>query len=483
MFLDMSRTVVSAPRLVILDEDTFGAELLCQELEAFGCRVELCADTAELEAALEEGPVDAVLADQETCPAGTLGELLDGPDAPVLLVLSGFGTVDDAVAAVRAGAADVLAKPLSGDRLRVALDRALERRDLAAENRRLREDLGQQYELGKLSSTSPLMQQVFERVRAVADTNATLLIEGESGTGKTLLARSAHAASPRGGGPFVEVNCGALPDSLLESELFGHVRGAFTGADRDRPGKFEAADGGTIFLDEIGTASLDLQIKLLRVLQDRIFEPVGSTETRRVDVRVVAATNEDLQRAVAEGRFREDLYYRLHVVPLELPPLRERRGDVAFLARRFAAESAGRHGRAHEGFDPRALAALAAHDWPGNVRELQNVVERAVLLSPTPLLGLEALPEELRGAQATEALATAGDLASLLEGRDLREALELAERELILVALRENEGSRKATARRLGINRTTLFNKMTRFGLMDLDFAQHEVPTQTPPAR
>jgi DNA-binding NtrC family response regulator len=401
----------------------------------------------------------------------------------VLLVLSGFGSVDDAVAAVRAGAADFLAKPLSGDRLRVALDRALERRDLTAENRRLREDLGQRYELGKLTSTSPLMQQVFERVRAVASTTATLLVEGESGTGKTLLARSAHAASGRASGPFVEVNCGALPEALLESELFGHVRGAFTGADRDRPGKFEAAHGGTIFLDEIATASLDLQVKLLRVLQDRVFEPVGSTETRRVDVRVIAATNENLREAVAEGRFREDLYYRLHVVPLELPPLRERRGDVAYLAERFATEIAATHGRPFEGFEPRALAALAAHDWPGNVRELQNCIERAVLLSPTPRLGLEALPEELQVEAPAGAPRAAGALLDLLEGRDLRAALELAERELVLAVLRENAGSRKESARRLGINRTTLFNKMTRFGLMDEDFSAVTVSNPTPPAR
>ena len=483
MVVDMSRTVVSAPRLVILDEDTFGAEVLQHELEAFGCEVQVCSERAELVAALEEGPVDAVLADLETCPATDFQDLLERPDAPVLLVLSGFGSVDDAVAAVRAGAADFLAKPLSGDRLRVALDRALERRDLTTENRRLREDLGQRYELGNLVSTSPLMQQVFERVRAVADTTATLLIEGESGTGKTLLARSAHAASSRATGPFIEVNCGALPESLLESELFGHVRGAFTGADRDRPGKFEAADGGTIFLDEIATASLDLQVKLLRVLQDRVFEPVGSTETRRVDVRVVAATNERLREAVAEGRFREDLYYRLHVVPLELPPLRERRGDVAFLAERFAAEVAATHGRPFEGFDPRALAALAGHDWPGNIRELQNVVERAVLLSTSPRISSEALPEELAAGELSPLALSGGQLDALLDGRDLRQALELAERTLIENALLENRGSRKATAQRLGINRTTLFNKMTRFGLMDLDYSQGTHPTPTPPAR
>lgn len=472
MNLDMSTIGLMPPRLLLVHGDEFEAQVLCADLEAFGCKVETCATAEEFARRCKAETWDAILADQETASVSDFAEVLSGPDAPILVVLSGFGSIDDAVEAVRAGASDFLTKPVSSEQLRVALGRALERRDLQAENRRLREDLGERYELGKLTSRSPEMQRVFEMVRNVADTRATLLIEGESGTGKTVLARSVHAASSRASGPFVEVNCGALPDTLLESELFGHERGAFTGAVKTRPGKFEVADGGTIFLDEIACASLDLQIKLLRVLQDREFERVGSSETQVVDVRVIAATNQPLREEVAAGRFREDLFYRLNVLDLVVPPLRDRRGDVVMLAERFLAELSTAYGREIEGFEPRALAALTAHDWPGNVRELENSIERAVLLSSGALIPLEALPDELRAAavETSDVPTGLGLTGELLHGRGLREALELAEKELILWTLRENEGSRKATARRLGINRTTLFNKMTRFGLMDLDF-------------
>ncbi len=465
MILDMSTSNSTVPRVLLIDGDQHGAEVLAADLRHAGCAVEICGSDEGLQGLLEAGAWDAILADQDTATLDSLQEALRQDDPPVLVMMAGFGSIDDAVGAVRAGAADFLSKPVSGEQLRVSMGRALEQRALRVENRQLRQDLGQRYELGQLHSRCRRMREVFDTVRQVADTRATILIEGESGTGKTLLARGIHRHSSRAAAPFVEVNCGALPDNLLETELFGHEKGAFTGADRDRPGKFEAADGGTLFLDEISSASLDLQVKLLRALQDREFERVGSTQTRRVDVRVIAASNRPLLEEVEAGRFREDLFYRLNVLGLAVPPLRERPGDVALLAERFLESLAESYCRPITGFDPAALAALTAHSWPGNVRELENSIERAVLLTQEGPVQPTALPEALRS-PAPRPLPVPS--APALDGLSLRDALRAVERELIREALLENDGSRNATAAQLGINRTTLFNKMTKFGLMDL---------------
>jgi two-component system response regulator AtoC len=465
---DMSTSSSTTPRILIVDTDEQGAKLLAEQLTDLGCEVEICGPGARLERLLTRESWDAILSDQDTAGVEHFRTPLGSPDPPALLMMAGFGSINDAVEAVRAGAADYLSKPVSHEQLRVSLGRTLEQRTLRAENRRLREDLDERYELGNLHSRCAKMREVFDTVRNVADTRATILIQGESGTGKTLLARGVHHHSSRASAPFVEVNCGALPDNLLESELFGHERGAFTGAIKARAGKFEAADGGTLFLDEISSASIDLQVKLLRVLQDREFERVGSTQTLRVDVRVIAASNQPLLAEVEAGRFREDLFYRLNVLGLEVPPLRERPGDVLLLAERFLTQLTGSYGRAIDGFSTEAMAALLAHDWPGNVRELENSVERAVLLAHGSSVGLESLPESLREQQLElppEALSHPA-----LTGLSLREALERVERDLLMLALRENGGSRKASAAQLGINRTTLFNKMTKFGLMEHAF-------------
>lgn len=469
----MSKTQnVAPPRILIVDSDSFGTTMLSEDLADCGCQVEVCDNPEQLSRLLGRHTWDAILADQDTAPIATFEALMSRPNPPVILMMSGFGSVEDALEAVRAGAADFLTKPISGDQLQLSISRALEKRELRTENQRLREDLGERFELDKLVSRSPEMHKIFDTVRKVADTRATILIQGESGTGKSLLARGIHRSSLRAEAPFIAVNCGALPDNLLESELFGHERGAFTGAVKSQAGKFEAADGGTIFLDEISCASIDLQVKLLRVLQEREFERVGSSETRKVDVRVIAATNQVLLEEVAAGRFRKDLYYRLNVLDLEIPPLRTRCGDVILLAERFLERISQDYGREIRGFSPEALTALSGHDWPGNVRELENSVERAVLMARGDSIGLENLPEELiQAAQNTSQLGSSSQLGQLsLAGRTLRQALEDAEKQLILQALLGNRGSRKETALQLGINRTTLFNKMTKLDLMERGF-------------
>ena len=313
----------------------------------------------------------------------------------------------------------------------------------------------------------PQMVRTFDLIDAVADSRTTVLITGESGTGKSVLARAVHARSPRRDGPFVEVSCGALPESLLESELFGHVRGAFTGATGDKPGRFLAADGGTIFLDEINSASPAMQVKLLRVLQERAFEPVGSSTTKSVDVRVVLASNVDLATLVADGRFRQDLYYRVNVVAIKLPPLRDRPGDVPLLAeaflRRFRAES----NRPAVGLTAAALAALRAYAWPGNVRELENAMERAVILCRRPLVDVDDLPETVRAGPPERSAVTvaAGDALTFDAPLPLEVALELPERRIIESALRRNRWNRQQTADELNINRTTLYKKMLKYRL------------------
>jgi transcriptional regulator with PAS, ATPase and Fis domain len=303
------------------------------------------------------------------------------------------------------------------------------------------------------------MLRIYDMIDSVADTRATVLITGESGTGKSLIARAIHRHSGRRNGPFVEIACGALPESLLESELFGHVAGAFTGALGDKKGKFLQADTGTIFLDEISTASPSMQVKLLRVLQDFEFEPVGGTKTFHVDTRVILATNEDLSRAVAEGRFRQDLFYRINVINIELPPLRERMADIPLLAQHFLARVSEDAGKRMAGFSEESLAALRGYHWPGNVRELQNVVERAVLLGKGNLVTLDDLPPRVTAGSSF--LVPAG------AGHTLRTSLHGPERQIILEALQAHNWNRNVTADALGINRTTLYKKMKRLGLQD----------------
>ena len=452
------QTASGIHRILLLDGPGPAAERLAAALATAGHRVTRAEDAAA--ARVELSAVDLVLA--EVTAGGA--ELLSAGAGPPVLLLDSFGTAEDAAAHARAGAAEVLGRPLP----EVAL---LER--VAHHLARTAPGWGR-YRFGDLCTADARLGEVFELARRVADARTGLLIRGESGTGKTHLARALHAASARAAAPFVEVNCGAVPTDLLASELFGHVRGAFTGADRDRVGRFEAADGGTLFLDEIASAAPEMQVKLLRVLESGRFERVGDTTTREVDVRVVAACNEDLEARVADGSFREDLFWRLNVVPLELTPLRDRPVDLLELARRFTAELAGRHGRPASlaDLDPAVQAVLLAHAWPGNVRELQHRLERAVLLARGATLVLDDLGDLAEGLAASGPEAPAGTLPAELVAwaaappGPLKAALAVPERHLLQRALEATGGSRVRAAELLQINRSTLFNKMRRHGLL-----------------
>jgi DNA-binding NtrC family response regulator len=376
----------------------------------------------------------------------------------VTIVITGYGTIESAVEAIKMGAYDYLTKPIVDDEIRMLVSRALEQQSLLEENRNLKDQLRSRFGLENIVGHDYKMLKIFDLIESVAESKATVLITGQSGTGKSLIARAIHHRSDRMEKPFVEVSCGAMPETLLESELFGHVKGSFTGATGDKNGKFLAADGGTIFLDEINSASPGLQMKLLRVLQERHFEPVGSNETKTVDVRVILATNSNLQVEVKEGRFREDLYYRINVVNIELPPLAERMTDVPLLAEKFLANMCKTHGKERIGFSAEAMQYLERYFWPGNVRELENVVERAVVLGKNNQVGKDDLPPQI--IEYVDSLKAGG-----FRQLSLREALEEPEKRILEETLRQHNWNRQTTADVLQINRTTLYKKMKYYGL------------------
>jgi DNA-binding NtrC family response regulator len=364
---------------------------------------------------------------------------------------------------MRTGAFDYLTKPFKGDGLRLQVQRALEYGKLQRENRNLRRQVRDKYKFANLVGDSPQMQRIYRIIGKVADSDATVLIEGESGTGKELLARAIHFNSGRAHRPLVPINCGAIPKDLLESELFGHVKGAFTGATSSRPGRFELADGGTLFLDEIGEMSPDLQVKILRVLQEQEFERVGGTKTQKVDVRVVAATNKELEKEVEAGRFREDLYYRLNVIPITVPPLRDRTGDIPLLIHHFLALQNERRST-DDSLSNEAVEILCDYPYPGNVRELENLVERLVVLADGPVIGVDDLPHKIR---ATPPHAGEIPLTIPPEGLVLKEVLEDLEHHIIDQALERSEGVKSKAAKLLGLNRTTLVEKLRKRGMLD----------------
>ncbi|WP_373046779.1 sigma-54-dependent transcriptional regulator [Vulgatibacter sp.] len=390
----------------------------------------------------------------------------EDPDA-VVLVVTAFGTVETAVEAMKQGAFDFIQKPFPPDVLRAKVDKALEvaasRREVARlreHNRAMAEDATPRFDLQAMVGQSQAMQTIFSAVRKVAATDTTVLVLGESGTGKELIARALHDLSPRRDGPFVTVNCAALAEGVLESELFGHEKGAFTGAIRRKLGRFELADDGTIFLDEIGEISMNVQTKLLRVLQEREIQRVGGDDTVRVDVRVISATNKDLAQLVKEGRFREDLYYRLHIVPITLPPLRERPEDIPLLAEHFVRKHAPRINRRVKAIGVEARKAMVRYRWPGNVRELENAVEQALVFCEAEEIGVTDLPQVL-GTPRNDAVLSlpTGELS-------LTEVLEDLERQLIARAYEKARGVKTETARLLGIKTSALYYKLEKYGFI-----------------
>ena len=457
------------PRVLVLDEDRIILQSLSQFLRREGYDVRTTDRPEEALAMMEAGQAELLLADVNI-PGVKAAEFLRDVRRRfghvVVVVITSYGSIEGAVEATKIGAFDYLTKPIVDEEIRVVVEKAARQQSLLFENQSLKQQLDLRFGLENVVGHDHKMLKIFDLVEAVADGRTTVLMTGESGTGKSLLARAIHHRSSRRDKPFIEVSCGALPETLLESELFGHVKGAFTGAIADKPGRFMAADGGTIFLDEINSASPAMQVKLLRVLQERAFEPVGSTDTRTVDARVILASNVDLAKLVAERAFRQDLYYRINVVNIRLPALRERLGDITLLATHFLRQFNKETGREILGFTDAALAALRRYDWPGNIRERENAVERAVVLCRRPQIDVEDLPEPVQAHVSHAASARSMPADEVYERpMPLTVALEGPERRIIEAALKRNAWNRQATAAELDINRTTLYKKMRKYRL------------------
>ena len=451
-------------RVLIVEDERAIRLALSGLLKKEGHEVEAVATAEEALDALDHAHYDLVLTDLALGEGKTGMDVLTGsktlrPHTPVVLITA-HGNERLAVEAMKKGAADYIPKPFDNDEMRLIVNRALERTRLERELSVLKERLEREYGFGALIGSGPRMKVVFDTIRKVAQTDLTCLIRGESGTGKELVAQALHHRSPRYARPFVAVNCAAISRELVESELFGHERGAFTGADARRLGRFEAAAGGTIFLDEIGDMPLETQAKVLRVLQERVLERVGGNQPIEIDVRVIAATHRDLEREVQEGRFRQDLYYRLAVVPIELPPLRERLEDIPLLVERFTALLAERLGRAKPDVTPEALSLLSGYNWPGNIRELRNVVEQSAVLASGPAMAATDVMIPRKREHAVETWADGEDFAEAK-----RKAVQRFERAYLNDALKRNEGNVSRTAEAIGMARQSLQQKMKELGL------------------
>jgi DNA-binding NtrC family response regulator len=458
--------------ILIVDDEPLVRRSLSELLTLSGYAVTSAADGKEALDLLKAYDADVVISDIKM-------PNIDGiqlvkkikalhPDTQIIL-MTGYGSIENAVNAIREGAYDYITKPIVDNEIKIIIERIIKERQLKEENIRLKQQLAvtQRERFHNIVGKDEKMQKIYNLVEAITTTRATVIIHGESGTGKRLIAEAIHKYNEKERDkPFIEVSCGALTETLLESELFGHVKGAFTGAIKDRAGRFELADGGSIFLDEIDAFSPALQVKLLRVLQEGEFERVGDTKTVKVDVRVIAATNQNLEELITQGKFRKDLYYRLNIISIELPPLKERKGDIPLLVVDFIAKHTRHIKKKIEGVSEQALSMLVAYDWPGNIRELENVIERAIILTKGPVIIPDDLPETIFG----ETLAESGPKTKT--EFKLKDALKDPERELIVKALDSVSWSRNEAAKTLGINRTTLYKKMQMYGLLKNPYGQ-----------
>ncbi|MCA9510708.1 MAG: sigma-54-dependent Fis family transcriptional regulator [Myxococcales bacterium] len=452
-----------AAHILVVDDEQSLREFLEIFFRRAGHVVSTAAGVEQARALLEADDVDVVVSDMQMADGSGLDVLrhvqASCPETPVIMITA-FATTDSAIAAMKDGAYDYITKPFKVDELGVVVGNALEKRRLTSENRRLRTELRTQARQRRIVGNSAEMQRVFEMIAQVAGTKTNVLVSGESGTGKELVARAIHEQSGRADAPFVAVNCGAIPENLLESELFGHMKGAFTGAVQNKEGLFETADGGTLFLDEVGELSQPLQVKLLRAIQEKTIRRVGGTSDRRVDARIISATNRRLEEEVAAGRFREDLYYRLNVIQIALPPLRERRGDVPLLVHRFLERFSQELGKEVGDVDADAMELLTEYAYPGNVRELENVIERAVALSRGGAIGLAEMPPTLLRPADPE-----GAPSIPTAGVDLDRLIADYERSLIGEALRMTGGVKKRAARLLGVSFRSLRYRLDKLGM------------------
>ncbi len=454
-------------RVLIIDDDPVILEVIGDILTAHGYQVAVAPNGGAGIRELERSYFDLVLTDL-VMPDVDGMEVLDyvATKTPKTscIILTGHGTIKSSVEAIKKGAFDYITKPITADELLVVIEKALKFRNLEEENLRLKKELKESYGYDKLIGTSNAIKKIYDLIEKVADTDGTVLISGASGTGKELIARAIHYDSSRSDRPLVVINCGAIPEELLESELFGHEKGAFTGAYKSRIGRFEMANGGTIFLDEIGEMSPALQVKLLRVLQEKKFERVGGTKTIHVDVRIIAATNKNLTMVINKGKFREDLYYRLNVIPIKVPPLKQRKSDIPLLIDYFLKKFQKGEERRITGFSPEAMDVMLRYDWPGNVRELENVIKRLTILCDGEVVGVEDLPEhipqKLTSIQPIEEV-------FLEDGITLHQAVEDYEKRLILDALERSNWVKTKAAKLLNINRTTLVEKIKKQNLTE----------------
>jgi DNA-binding NtrC family response regulator len=456
---DPVRPVGRRASVLVVEDDAAMLELLREALDEDGYDVATASGGRAGVERVKAGGIDLVVSDvkmPDLDGLDMLREIKAVEPSPYVITITAFGSIDTAIRAVKLGAFDYITKPFEIDQLLRAVEKALGERALRSEVARLRDEVERSYRFENIVGRSPAMQEIFGMVRRLAGSSSSVLITGDSGTGKELIARSLHFTSPRKTRPFVPLNCAAIPDALLESELFGHKRGAFTDARTDRAGIFVEADGGTIFLDEIAELSPTLQAKLLRVLQDREIRPLGASGSEKVDVRVIAATNRDLERRLKDGTFREDLYYRLNVIHIHLPPLRERPEDILPLAEHFQASYAAKSGKYIAGIQEAAKKALLGYPWPGNVRELENVIERAIALAPGEVIQLDDLPGTVRERKVSDADSLAS---ALSRGMTLDEL----EREYILRVVRAEGGNKTRAAQRLGLDRKTLYRKLEEY--------------------